>query len=381
MDKSLSKKNIIISANSSWYLFNFRKNTITTLISRGYNVIAVSPYDSYTQKLIGLGCDYAELKIRPKSINPLDDFKTLLSYFSIYKNNDCCLVLNFTPKCNIYSTLVASFLNIPVINNISGLGAVFSSKGFIRKISEFLYSFSQKKADVIFFQNKDDLKLLSRKVKFNKKTVIKLIPGSGVDLTRFYPKRQSDYNSGNEMVFLMSSRLILEKGVMQYYEAAKRVKKQYPKVRFLLAGFIDEVSSNGLKKITIEKWEGEGIINYLGCTDHIEEFLSKADCFVLPSYYSEGIPKSLLEAGAMGLPIITTDNTGCREVIRDTISGLICRPRSIDDIFNAFVKLINMPVQERILMGDNARKIIEEGFDEKLVISNYIEALNDVICK
>ncbi|HBN7149330.1 TPA: glycosyltransferase family 4 protein [Escherichia coli] len=372
-------KAVALSANTCWYLFNFRTNTIKKLISNGYMVYIISAKDDYVHKLEGLGCTFIELAIKPKSKNPFVDIRTIFHYIKIFREIKVDAVLNFTPKCNIYSTIAASLCNIPSLNNISGLGAVFSSHGIVRIITEALYKFSQKRARVVFFQNKDDMKLFTQLVDFSNDTDVMLLPGSGVDLKRFKQLPYVDKKEG--VVFLMSSRLLEEKGVTIYYEAAKRIRNIYPSVNFYLAGFVEKECANAISADDIERWQNEGAIKYLGSTDKIEEFLSMADCFVLPSYYSEGVPKSLLEAAAMGLPIITTDNIGCREVIVHNESGYLCPPRSVKGLFDAMVKFIELKQEDRILMGKRARIKIEQEFNEEVVIEKYITALTNILHK
>lgn len=365
---------IAISANTSWYLYNFRKNTILALINDGYNVIIVCPDNDYKEKIELLGCDFELIRMDRKGKNPLKDLLSLYDFYKVYKRNKVDIVLNFTPKNNIYSTLAAKALKIKVINNIAGLGVVFVKRNFISKIVSQLYKLSQKKADFIFFQNNEDLEL------FDKNGIVtpgkyERIPGSGVDLSRF------EYSPPVEKAsikFLLVARMIAEKGIYHYVNAAEVLKAKYPNTDFCLLGPLDEKSSSGISKAEIADWEKKGFITYLGFSDNVENYLKEADCVVLPSYYREGVPKSLLEAAAIGRPIITTDNVGCREVVDDGINGYLCVPDSAVDLIRCIEMFIKAAPEKRTLMGIKSREKVKNEFNEEVVIKSYLEKIKTI---
>lgn len=365
---------ISITANTSWYIYNFRRNTILSLINAGHDVVAISPDQDYKEKLESLGCKFIPMKMQRWGKNPFFDLKTIYDFYRIFKKEKIQLTLNFTPKNNIYATFAAHFLNVKVVNNIAGLGVVFIQKNLFSKLVAFLYKSSQKKADFIFFQNNDDKQLF---IDLRITTLEKCdrLPGSGVDLSRFkYCPRENAQN----IRFILVARLIAEKGIHLYAEAAKQLKSKYSNIEFCLLGPLDKSSTSAIRQDELELWQEQGLINYLGFTDSVEDELKKSDCVVLPSYYREGVPKSLLEAAAIGRPIITTDNVGCREVVDDGINGFLCQPKSVSSLISCLEKFINTSTLEKENMSRNSRAKVQRDFDEKIVIKKYIQVIEKV---
>ncbi|WP_077999246.1 glycosyltransferase family 4 protein [Edwardsiella tarda] len=367
---------IVISANSSWYLYNFRKNTIISLLHQGYSVTVVAPRDSYSDDLEKLGVSFIDVYIDKGGSNPINDIKTFLHFKSIYANTKYDMVLNFTPKNNIYSTLAAKMSGMKIINNVAGLGVLFINEGITTKVARMLYKFSQRYASKIFFQNEDD-RILFLKNNMVKDDVTDRLPGSGVDLNRFSVMRAED---DNVIRFLLIARMLYDKGVGHYVEAARVLRPKYgTKVEFSLLGFLDVNNPSAVSKEQMQLWVGEGIVNYLGVSDSVEKEIAKVDCIVLPSFYREGVPKSLLEAGAMGKPIVTTDNVGCRETVEHGVNGFLCEPRSTESLIVMLDKMIQLSHQERLNMGYESRKKIEREFDEQIVINKYLDTIKSVL--
>lgn len=279
---------IAISSNTSWYLFNFRKNTISALIDNGYHVIAIAPFDEYTDKLKQLGADFVDVTIDQGGSNPIRDLKTCIEFYKLYSSIKIDVVLNFTPKNNIYSAFFASLFGIKVINNIAGLGCLFINEGLTSKIARLLYKVSQRCANKIFFQNEDDRDLFLRN-NFSHRSVTDRLPGSGVDLSRFIV---TDAPDDGVVRFLLIARMLYDKGIAQYVDSARILKEKYKnKVEFLLLGFLDVNNPSSVSRAEMNGWVDEGIVNYLGVSDSVEKEIANADCIVLPSYYREGVPK------------------------------------------------------------------------------------------
>ena len=367
---------IAITANTSWYLYNFRKNTILALLENDYDVVAIAPLDKYSEKLEALGCRFLSVSIDQGGTNPIKDMYTFFSFWRSYRRVDVDVVLNFTPKNNIYSTFAAKLRGAKVINNIAGLGVLFINENLSSKIARLLYKFTQSRVDKIFFQNEDDRKLFLEN-ELAIESITERLPGSGVDLSRFKNIPAPD---DGVVRFLLVARMLFDKGVGYYVEAARELKKKYCKsVEFRLLGFLDIDNPSAVPKGKMTEWVEAGIVNYLGVSDKVEEEIAKVDCMVLPSYYREGVPKSLLEAGAMGKPIVTTDNVGCRETVDHLINGFLCAPRSKESLINALDKVIQMSHIERLRMGRASRSKIENEFDEKIIIEKYLLAINKVL--
>ncbi|MFP2421034.1 glycosyltransferase family 4 protein [Pseudescherichia vulneris] len=363
---------VVLSANTSWYLYNFRKNTIKQLISGGHTVYIVAPIDDYSNILAKLGCHCVDVKLSARGMNPLNEIQTIISFVKIYKKIRPDVIFNFTPKNNIYSTLAAYHLPTKIINNIAGLGTAFIGRSVSKSILMFLYKISQRRANRIFFQNTDDLKQFVNN-KIASESQSRLIPGSGVDLNRFGLDERSVDGVTN---FILIARLILEKGIPEYAKAATILKDKYgDKVHFSLAGFVDQDNPSAVPLELINKWHDDGVMRFLGKTDKVEDLLQHNDCVVLPSYYREGVPKSLLEAAAMGKIIVTTDNVGCREAVIDNETGYLCEPRSVLSLTCALEKVILMDHKAREEMGRAGRDYISRRFDEQIVINEYLSCL------
>lgn len=367
--------NIILAANVCWYLFNFRKNTIKKLLSMGYEITVIATDDHCSENIESLGCNFIPIKLDISGKNPFKDIYTFIQFFRLYLKLKPDLILNFTPKINIYSTLAASLLGIHCINNIAGLGTIFVENGIVSKVVSFLYSVSQPRAFKVFFQNPED------KILFNQKGWVKesksiRIMGSGVDLEYFQVTNAPD----DDIVrFLFIGRILKEKGIQELIDASKILKRKHSNLKFLILGPLDTGKKDQPNSNDIEAWEQKGLINYLGFHENIIDYVSLADCVVLPSYYREGVPRSLLEAAAMGKPIITTDTIGCRETVDDGINGFICKPKDPNDLSKKMELIIKMDYKKRVKMGLKGRQKIEKEFDEQSVIDEYIRAIEPII--
>jgi glycosyltransferase involved in cell wall biosynthesis len=365
---------IAITSNTSWYLYNFRRNTIAYLLNKGYSVLAIAPRDSYSVKLEQIGCRYVHVPIDQAGTNPVRDIKTFLAFLKIYYKYNPDIILNFTPKNNIYSTLAGWLRKVPCINNVAGLGFLFINDNFSTKVARLLYKISQPKAYKIFFQNNDDRQLFIQN-KLAPAHLTDRVPGSGVDLNRF---NVLHLNNDGIIRFILIARMLYDKGVKEYVDAARLIKARHKNVEFRLLGFLDVNNPSAISKDVMDEWVDEGVIVYLGTTDNVENELSKVDCVVLPTYYREGMPKSLLEAGAMGKPLITTDTSGCRDVVEDGVNGFLCKPRDVNDLVLQLDKIIMMPFEDRLKMGHRSRLKIEREFDEQLVIQKYMQAIQGI---
>jgi glycosyltransferase involved in cell wall biosynthesis len=370
----IKKKKVVLSANASWNIYNFRRGLIKRLVAEGFDVVVVAPYDNYTDKLKKLSCKVIDIHIDSKSTNPLDDLKTYFQYLNIYRKEKPDIVLNFTIKPVIYSSLASSLLNIKVINTITGLGTGILKNDITTKFIKFLYRISQKNVYKIFFQNKYDMEF------FIKEGIIDIdradiVPGSGINTEEFKPINIEKRD--NSFKFLLIARMLWDKGVGEYIKAAEIIKKKYSNVEFLLLGAIGVNNPTSIPKEFIEKWEKKGIVKYLGTTDNIKNEIAKADCIVLPSY-REGTSRVLLESAAMEKPIIATDVPGCNNIVEDGFNGFLCKVKSHTDLADKMEKMLLLDKEERIKMGKRGREKIKKEFDEKIVINKYIKELKNL---
>jgi len=375
------RKKIIICSNVIWGIAQFRSGLIKSLINAGYDVVCIADSDDFSalseKKLADLGSKFIKVSMIRKGLNPIKDFIYFLKIYKIFKIEKPDMIFNYTIKPIIYGSLAAKWLNLPSFAITTGLGFVFMKNNILTKLVRVLYTYCLKFPKKIFFLNKDDANVFLQ-YKIIDKSKIVLLPGEGIDTKLYCPFKETPINQN--VTFLLCARLLWDKGVGDYVNAAKQIKLDLQKnIEFQLIGYIDHNNPSGIKREQIQKWVDEGIINYLGETEDIKPIISKADCIVLPSYYREGVPRTLLEAAAMEKPIITTDSVGCKEVVEDNITGLVCQARNTKDLEQKMLNMINLTHAERVKMGKNGRiKMISE-FEESIVIKIYFEELEKVL--
>jgi glycosyltransferase involved in cell wall biosynthesis len=367
-----SSRVITICSNTSWYLYNFRMGLITALQADGYRVVLIAPKDDYSDRLESLGCEHYDIEIDNKGTNPIDDMRLMYSFFRLYKEIKPDMLLIYTIKPNIYGGIVSKFLNIPTLNVIAGLGTVFLNDNLSSKIARWLYKTSFHKNRVLF-ENEDDCKEFLDK-KLVKEEQIKLIPGSGINTEKFQPK-EGIVVEDSSMVFLLIARLIRDKGIVEYVEAIESIRAKYPAVKFKLLGSYYEGNPSAISEDEVSRWVEEGTIEYLGYTDAVLEEIQKADCIVLPSY-REGLSRVLLEGASMSKPIITTDVTGCRDVVDDGLNGYLVPIKDSASLAIAMEKMIALSDSKRIEMGKRGRTKVINEFDEKIVIEHYMGVIS-----
>ncbi len=366
---------IVFSSNISWSIYNFRSSLLKSLQNDGYEIFTVALKDEYSKKLVDQGFNFEEIKLNNNATNPIEDLKTIYKYYRIYKQIKPDIICHNAIKPNIYGTIAASLLNIPVLNNISGLGTLFIKKSFSTKVAKILYKYSQKRATKVFFQNHDDLNLFLKN-KLITEAKCKVIPGSGVNTTRFKPTIKNNQNE--DFQFLFIGRLLYDKGIREYVEASKKLKPLYPNVTFNILGPLYKNNATAVSLETLDDWTKNGDVNYLGETDNVEEFMRNANCIVLPSY-REGLSKVLIEASSLGLPIVTTNVPGCRDVVIDNETGFLCEAKSSEDLANKMENMLLLPIEKRMKMGEKARERALEVFDEKIIIKHYKDAIYSIV--
>jgi len=370
---------LLLSINTSWNIANFRAGLVRAMVAHGFKVAAASPSDAHTTRLGEIGCRHIPLAIDNKGTNPLKDAILFLRYLGLMRREKPGVYLSWTIKPNIYGSLAAYILRIPVICNVSGLGTTFLHQGWLTRFVKLLYRIALSRSAVVFFQNREDLDLFV-KSRLVRPEQGQLLPGSGIDLDHFAlaPFRPRDADSGP--VFILIARLLWDKGIYEYVEAARRIKAQMPRARFRLLGFLDVENRTAVPRQTVEHWEQEGIIEYLGETNDVRPHLADADCVVLPSY-REGTPRSLLEAAAMARPLIATDVPGCRDVVEDGVNGLLCRAKDIDDLTDKMLLFTASSNEQRLEMGRQSRLKAERQFDERIVVDAYLAAIEQILAR
>lgn len=359
-------KRVLIICNMDIVLYNFRKEIVHRLLEEGHEVYITFPKGDRVEYFEELGCKFIETTVDRRGVNPFKDLKLLKNYNKIMKQIKPDVVLTFTIKPNIYGGIVAQHNKIPYIANITGLGTALENKGIIQKITILLYKFAFKNIQKVFLQNQENFDFfMNKKIATDK---LKLIPGSGVNLSEF---TVLDYPDEKEpMEFLFIGRVMKEKGIEQYMEMATRIKKKYNNVKFHILGFCEEEYQEQLDRL-----QKEGIIEYHGMQKNIKQFIQKSVCTIHPSYYPEGISNVLLESAASGRPVITTDRSGCRETVDDNISGYVVPIKNVDKLVEKVEQFINLPYEEKKKMGLAGRKKVEKEFDRNIVVDAYMEEI------
>jgi glycosyltransferase involved in cell wall biosynthesis len=364
---------IAIVLNTSWNIYNFRMNFVRELISQGHEVHTIAPVDDFTKYLTEVGCIHHRITMDSRGANPIKDSALIFELFWLYKHIRPDIVLHFTIKPNVYGTLAAALLKIPVINNVCGLGTVFLKKNIVSAIAVFLYRISFRFANRVFFQNSQDRDLFINK-RLVSRHAADLVPGSGIDLQKFYP---TPFKRNDKFTFLLISRLITDKGILEYIDAVKKLKSQGIDARFQILGAKDPEHKRGIQLNVIESWIKSDMVEYLGTTNDVRSFIHQADCIVLPSY-REGTPRTLLEAASSSKPIIATDVPGCNNVVINEFNGLLCKLKDSNDLAD---KMKTMSSYEDSLLesfGKNGRAKMEGEYSEFLVINKYLHALKEI---
>lgn len=368
------KAKVVIAINTAWNMYNFRAGLIRALIRHGFEVVAAAGADEYVERLRQTGCSYIALPIDSRGTHPGRDLSLFWGFYRLFKRERPAVYLGYTIKPNIYGSLAARCLGIPVINTINGLGAVFSKRDWLNAIARGLYRVALARSRRVFFQNHEDMALFVSG-KLVAATTAARLPGSGVDLTRFAP---APLPHGQPFRFLLPARMLWDKGIAEFVAAATALRREGMDAEFCLLGFLGADPAM-VSPAQMSAWVEQGAVRYLGASDDVRAEIAQADCVVLPSYYREGAPRALLEGAAMARPVIAADSIGCREAVEDGASGYLCRPRDAADLADKMRRMLGLSPAERARMGTNGRRKIEREFDERIVIEQYLAAIGEVL--
>ena len=375
--KPPTPQRIVISINTAWNIANFRAGLVRALLDRGCEVITIAPPDAYVQQLVDMGCRFIPLEMDNKGSNPVADVALFFRYLALLRRERPDFFLGYTIKPNIYGSLAAQLCGVPVVNNVSGLGTAFIRDSWVTKVVKMLYRAALARSHVVFFQNAEDRDLFLR-LRLVDAGKTALLPGSGVDIERFKPAGPDQGPSEDGVRFLLIARLLYDKGVGEYVEAARILKARIPSTTCSILGFLDADNRTAVSREDVDRWVSEGVIEYLGSADDVRPHIAQADCIVLPSY-REGAPRTLLEAAAMAKPVITTDVPGCRDVMDHGRTGFLCKPKDPGDLVLKMMEFIDMSMIRRRTMGEAGRKKMEREFDERIVIGKYLAILSLVV--
>lgn len=363
-------KKILILVNHEIVIYNFRRELVDTLLEQGYEVYISSPYGSKIDYFINKGCIFKEISIDRHGLNPFKDLKIISIYKKLIRDIKPLCILTYTIKPNLYGAIAAKNTLSRVIANITGLGTAVENGGILQKITVAMYKYAFSNIQTVFFQNKENMNFFREKNIANGKH--KLLPGSGVNLNQFKPL---DYPNTNTIEFVFISRIMKQKGIDQYLEAAKYIRKKYPFTKFHICGFCEEEYEN-----ILHDYQESGIIEYHGLISNITDILKITHCTIHPTYYPEGMSNVLLESCASARPIITTNRSGCREIVDDGINGYMIKQQNSESLISAIEKFLNLSNKEREEMGKSGRKKVEKEFDRNIVVLHYLEVIKNESC-
>lgn len=357
-------------------MWNFRRSLIRQLRMRGHEVTIVAPQDDYLIRFQDDGIQTINLSIAGRGVNIFRELWTVLSYLYHMVRVRPDIFLGFTVKPVLYGGLASRLLGVESVATITGLGIVFLKESMVTKIVRSLYRHVLRDAKQVIFQNNTDLELFRKEGMVQGKKMLR-VHGSGVDLTRFKFVEPKVRNSADGLIFLTLARPLKDKGIYELASAAEAVKSRFPATEFLLAGAPDPTATGGIPLSILDKWNESGLIRYLGLVEDVVPLLMDADCVILPSY-REGLSRSLLEAAASGRPSITADVPGCRDVVVDGKTGLLCLSQSAEDLAEKISYFVQMPSTERSSMGQAARTMAEKYFSETVVVDAYLHAIENM---
>lgn len=360
---------VFLLANDESTIYNFRRELIKGLLQEGHDVTVAFPRGGIrTDEIADTGCRYIDLSMERKGTNPLKDLNLIKNIKKVLKQNSPDILLTFTIKPNLYGGYASSKLGIPQIANITGLGTAVENPGIIQKITILMYKVFMKDTKCVFFQNEENKKFLQGKG--IAKNTAKLIPGSGVNLERF---KLLPYPSDDVIRFLYIGRVMKEKGIEQYLEAASVIGKQYKNTEFHIVGPCEQDY-----KDILNDYQTTGYIVYHGPQNDVRDFHVISHCTIHPSYYPEGMSNVLLESAASGRPVITTNRSGCKEIVDDGVTGFLIREKDSQDLIKKIKEFIEMDHESRRNMGLAGRKKVEEEFDRQLVVNTYIKEIKKI---
>ena len=376
VSKTMNKKKILISANVIFTIANFRIELIKFLLLRNYEIVCVASKDELSgnaeEVLEKLGVRFIEVSVSRKGLNPIEDLKYLLNLIKIYKNEKPNTVMHFTIKPNIYGTLACRFLKIPSINTINGLGSGIIKENFLSKILKVMYKTALKFSYKTFFQNNDDKEFFINNNLVSTQRV-GIVPGSGVDTQSF----NTCTSNTKELTFILIARLLKDKGIYEYIEAIKSIKKTNKHAIFLLAGQFDFGNPSAITQDEVKAWTDGNIIQFIGKTDDIKNFFTISDVVVLPSY-REGLSRVLIEAASASKPIITTNVPGCKDVVDDSVNGFLCEVKNSSSLEISLKSMIELNETKIYDMGLESKKIAQSRFDKDIVNSIYLKEIEKI---
>ena len=362
---------ILILANIGLGLYKFRRELIEELVKKN-EVYFNLPYDDFVDPLTALGCHYIRNPyLNRHGTNPIKELNLVRHYYEVLKDIKPDIVFTYTIKPNVYGGFVCASLGIPYVANITGLGTPIENGGLLQKVSLILYRLGLRKAQMVFFQNTENRDfMVSHGIV---KGTYDMLPGSGVNLNQY---KLLPYPDADTVDFVFIARVMKEKGIDQYLDAAKVIRKRHPETRFHICGFCEQDYEGLLKELN-----NEGTVIYHGLVSDMNEIYKLVSCTIHPTYYPEGLSNVLLESAATGRPIITTNRSGCREVVVDGVNGFVIKQQDSEDLIEKIERFLNLNIDQRKAMGLAGRAKVEQEFDRQIVIRKYMNEIEEALTK
>lgn len=362
------RKKVLFLVNHDIVIYNFRLEIVEKLLEKGYEVHISSPDGVRIEELVSLGCVHHNIEIERHGTNIFKDFFIFRNYMKLVKTIEPDILFAFTIKPNIYGGLVSRLTKVPLVANITGLGTALENGGVLQSLLVFLYRIAFKNIQRVFFQNEDNQRFFEKNdIALGKH---KIIPGSGVNLNRF---PILDYPNDEKISFVFISRIMQQKGIDEILLAAKAINQKYRNIEFHICGFLEEKYEEKIKRS-----EQQGYIKYHGMVKDIKKILLNMHCTVHPTYYPEGMSNVLLESSASGRPIITTNRSGCREIVDENLNGFLVEPKNTEELIRAIEKFIHLPYQQKKKMGQYGREKVEKEFSRDIVVDAYMAEVENL---
>lgn len=372
---------VLLCSNTFWSIYNFRRGPIAALLAAGHPVHVAAPDDAFATQLAEMGCVVHRVPMAAKGQNPLQDLGLMWRLFRLYRQVRPAVIFHYTIKPNIYGSIAARLARIPCVSMTTGLGYVFIRESLTTRLARQLYRVAFRHTLENWFLNAEDHRAFVEGglVAIDK---TRLLPGEGVDLAHFakapWPTSNAPADAPPEpMRFLLIARLLRDKGVLEYVEAARALRAEMPHLTFQMLGATDVENPTAVTRSEVDAWQREGVVEYLGTTRDVRPIIANAHCVVLPSY-REGLSRTLLEASAMGRPLIASDVPGCRDVIDDGATGRLVRARDAAALTACLRDMAQLPASQLVRMGDAGRAKVAREFDEHVVIAEYFRILGSL---
>lgn len=363
----MKSKTIVFCCNSLWGLVNFRGRAIQQLARDGYRVILIAQPDVSRERAIELGADFIPWNVAPRSANPLLEASAIVSLTRLYRQLSPDLAFHYTIKAVLYGAIASRLSATPCISIVTGLGYLFLKDTWKQRFARWLYRRTLRRSQQVWFLNEEDRAFFDS-LGLTEGTMVRTLPGEGVNLEHF--ARAPLPPPAPAFVFLMIARLVKDKGVLEYGDAARKVREIYPHATFRLLGPAYDANAMSVPLSMIEEWKATGQVDYLGAADDVRLAIAQSHCIVLPSY-REGMPRVLMEAAAMGRPVITTNVAGCRDMVLDGLTGFMCEPKDSDSLAHACIRMLTLGRDEFHEMSNGAYEQARNRFDDRSLIDTY----------